>query len=156
MKITKDDDNVVTETNTKYAVFDATGADDSRNMEYYTGRYGRNVSRKKYNRQRYNRFTKSGVSRRRMQGKYKVTSAIVELVDIFPTIADLAGVPIPMCQIHRGDYELSNLTRLKEVVTCSEGVTLLPLVKSAVRHQVKRPDLRYRILLKSTKIYRVK
>lgn len=72
--------------------------------------------------------------------KCKVTSAVAELVDIFPTIADLAGIPIPICQSNDRDHRSrsrNNLTYQKEVSNpCSEGITLLPLIQNTLRCQV--------------------
>jgi len=77
----------------------------------------------------------------RFKKHYRVTDAIVELVDIFPTIADLAGVPIPICQINDTDDNRSHsrniLTRKEMPNLCSEGITLLPLIKSILKCQVR-------------------
>lgn len=51
-------------------------------------------------------------------------NSIVELVDIFPTIADLANISIPIC---------SNETTQ---ITCSEGITFVPLIKAALKNEV--------------------
>ncbi|XP_011702367.1 PREDICTED: iduronate 2-sulfatase isoform X2 [Wasmannia auropunctata] len=66
----------------------------------------------------------------------KVTDAIVELVDIFPTIADLAGVPIPICQVN-STYDRSRGTQARKEMPdpCGEGITLLPLIKSILKCQ---------------------
>lgn len=136
--------NNITTESLKY-IFNNTKIGESKtreNMKYYIGKYKGNVSRM-YNQRRYNKFMKSNASYRKMQRKYKVTNAIVELVDIFPTIADLAGVPIPMCQINNREHKLSNLTYQKESDLCSEGITLLPLIKSFLKYQVRCSDLRY-------------
>lgn len=112
-------------------------------MEYYVAKHEGNVSKLR-NQKKYNRFMKSNVLHDQMQRKHKVTNAIVELVDIFPTIADLASVPIPICQVLDRDHKtrLSNLTYKKEPNLCSEGITLLPLIKSILKCQVRRmPDL---------------
>lgn len=72
----------------------------------------------------------------------QVTNAIVELVDIFPTIADLAGIPIPICQVNSTDRQLHSrniFTYQKEPIDpCSEGITLLPLVKDTLNCQVRQ------------------
>ena len=48
------------------------------------------------------------------------SSALVELIDIFPTITELAGLEVPpMCS--EGD---------KEQLTCVEGTSLTPLLKN--------------------------
>jgi hypothetical protein len=67
----------------------------------------------------------------------RATNAVVELVDIFPTIADLAGVPMPICQIN--DQRSRNIFayRKEGPNPCSEGITLLPLIKSTLRCQVR-------------------
>ncbi|XP_032671602.1 iduronate 2-sulfatase isoform X2 [Odontomachus brunneus] len=126
--------NITTEFS-KY-IFNSTKINETETRENmkYMNKYKRNVSRM-YNRQRYNKFMKSNASHRKMQRKYKVTNAIVELVDIFPTIADLAGVPVPICQINNRDHKLSNLTYQKEPDLCSEGITLLPLIESISKYQ---------------------
>ncbi|XP_036148467.1 iduronate 2-sulfatase isoform X4 [Monomorium pharaonis] len=67
----------------------------------------------------------------------RTTNAIVELVDIFPTIADLAGVPILICQINNTDNRShpTGLLREKTLNLCGEGITLLPLIKSILKCQ---------------------
>ena len=46
------------------------------------------------------------------------TSALVELIDIFPTITELAGIKVPpMCPV--GD---------KQPLACVEGTSLTPLL----------------------------
>ncbi|XP_025154174.1 iduronate 2-sulfatase isoform X2 [Harpegnathos saltator] len=120
-------------------IFDSIKISNSKmrgDMEYYMDQYKRNVS-KGYNQQRYNKFIKDEVLHRKVQERYKVTNAIVELVDIFPTIADLAGVPIPICQTYNNDHTLSlnNLKHEKEFNPCSEGITLLPLIKNVLKNQ---------------------
>ncbi|XP_014484327.1 PREDICTED: iduronate 2-sulfatase [Dinoponera quadriceps] len=133
--------NIASETDDlKYVILNTTKIGDSKtrgNTGYYMDKRKRKVS-KVYNRQRYDKFIKSDASYRGMQRKRKVTNAIVELVDIFPTIADLAGAPVPMCQIHidrEHESRLSNLTYRKESDPCSEGITLLPLIRSISRCQ---------------------
>ncbi|XP_045203887.2 iduronate 2-sulfatase-like isoform X2 [Mercenaria mercenaria] len=50
--------------------------------------------------------------------KSKKTTALAELVDIFPTLAELAGIKIPeRCPIHSAD-----------VILCTEGSSLVPLI----------------------------
>ncbi|XP_077277378.1 iduronate 2-sulfatase isoform X2 [Temnothorax americanus] len=70
----------------------------------------------------------------------RVTEATVELVDIFPTVADLAGVPIPICQINDTDDNRLHsrnvlISRKKTLDLCGEGITLLPLIKSTLECQ---------------------
>jgi len=70
----------------------------------------------------------------------RVTDAIVELVDIFPTIADLAGVPIPICQVNDTNDDRSrsrNILIQKQIDPCAEGITLLPLIKNILKCQVR-------------------
>lgn len=67
----------------------------------------------------------------------RVTDAIVELVDIFPTIANLAGVPIPICQVINNDHLKNIFIQNKVPNPCSEGITLLPLIKSTLQCQVR-------------------
>jgi len=102
---------------------------------------------------RYTSEYKKAILKTYMQNRYmklyskpqkscQVTNAIVELVDIFPTIADLAGIPIPICQINNTDYRLHSrnifITNQKESINpCSEGITLLPLIKNVLKCQVK-------------------
>jgi len=77
----------------------------------------------------------------KQQRTCQVTNAIVELVDIFPTIADLAGIPIPICQINNTDYQLYSKNILiyqeESINPCSEGITLLPLIKNTLKCQVR-------------------
>ncbi|XP_043257543.1 iduronate 2-sulfatase [Colletes gigas] len=56
-----------------------------------------------------------------------IIDSIVELVDIFPTIADLANISIPICSSEK------NVPRTE--ITCSEGISLMPLVKTALKEQ---------------------
>lgn len=71
----------------------------------------------------------------------RVTDVIVELVDIFPTIADLAGVPIPICQVNDTNDDRSrskkNILIQKQIDPCVEGITLLPLIKNILKCQVR-------------------
>ncbi|CAL7933446.1 unnamed protein product [Xylocopa violacea] len=50
-------------------------------------------------------------------------NSIVELIDIFPTIADLANISIPVCT--DGNMQ----------TTCSEGTTLMPLIRAALKKE---------------------
>ncbi|KAH9507789.1 hypothetical protein Btru_052863 [Bulinus truncatus] len=60
------------------------------------------------------------------QGGYK-SSALVELVDLFPTLADVAGLPaVPLCPKDPFSIWL-----------CTEGTSLLPLIKNITGHHDK-------------------
>ena len=75
--------------------------------------------------------------------KYNITTNFAEMVDIFPTLSDLAGLPtIPLCPVN------SSLIKL-----CTEGTSLLPVIfrnafnqsdsfkwKSATFSQYPRPS----------------
>ncbi|XP_033186851.1 iduronate 2-sulfatase isoform X2 [Bombus vancouverensis nearcticus] len=58
------------------------------------------------------------------KGNQIFIDSIVELVDIFPTIADLANISIPIC---------SNESMQ---ITCSEGITFIPLIRAALKNEV--------------------
>lgn len=51
-------------------------------------------------------------------------NSIVELVDIFPTIADLANISIPTC------------SNKHMQITCSEGISFMPLIRAALKKEV--------------------
>lgn len=88
----------------------------------------------------HNKCMKSNLLHFKKQEKCRTTNAIVELVDIFPTIADLAEVPIPICPIIDTNYH-SNIVSVnqKDIPnTCSEGVTLLPLITNTLKCQVRQ------------------
>lgn len=55
-----------------------------------------------------------------------IIDSLVELVDIFPTIADLANISIPICSNENTHTQ----------ATCSEGISLLPLMKASLKGQV--------------------
>jgi iduronate 2-sulfatase len=59
--------------------------------------------------------------------EYLSSSALVELVDIFPTLAELAGLSVvpPLCPVN------SSLVKL-----CAEGVSAVPIIQSAVFRRV--------------------
>ncbi|KAG7210244.1 hypothetical protein KM043_011792 [Ampulex compressa] len=66
------------------------------------------------------------------------TNALVELVDIFPTIADLTNVPIKLCPaIPKGAkkeykfYKDDDLDKMPN--TCSEGISLMPLIRAVLK-----------------------
>ncbi|XP_046431986.1 iduronate 2-sulfatase isoform X3 [Neodiprion fabricii] len=91
-----------------------------------------------------NRYRKKG---------YVMSDAMIELVDIFPTIADLTNLPIPLCiddKDYRHKYK-SNSTSMSSNL-CSEGVSFLPVIyaimyekiipwKKAVFSQYPRPGV---------------
>ena len=65
---------------------------------------------------------------------YKKTLALAELVDIFPTLAELAELPeIPLCQ--------RNSSR---VILCTEGTSLVPVINRTVFSQSKSSSLNFR------------
>lgn len=97
-----------------------------------------------YIRQRYKKSVESStlhISKKLKRNYCRVTNAVVELVDIFPTIADLAGVPVLICQNvdenHRMRSKTISISRKEASDPCSEGITLLPLVESTLRCQVR-------------------
>lgn len=64
----------------------------------------------------------------RLQHKeYLSSSALVELVDIFPTLVELTGLPVvpPLCPVN------SSLLQL-----CTEGISVVPVVEDAVLRKV--------------------
>ena len=59
--------------------------------------------------------------------KYKKTSALAELVDVFPTLAALAGLPvIPLCPKNSSS-----------IILCTEGASLVPVINRTVFNQSK-------------------
>lgn len=58
------------------------------------------------------------------KGNQIFIDSIVELVDIFPTIADLANISIPICSSESMQ------------ITCSEGITFIPLIRAALKDEV--------------------
>lgn len=102
----------------------------------YVRKYKENLS-KTYIQRRRNKSISSALH---FKKRCRVTDAIVELVDIFPTIADLAGVPIPICQINDTNDDRSrskNILIRKQIDPCGEGITLLPLIKNTLKCQVR-------------------
>ncbi|XP_023289898.1 uncharacterized protein LOC105699485 [Orussus abietinus] len=62
---------------------------------------------------------------------YKTVDEMVELVDLFPTIAELVGFPIPICPDIEDRYvESAQAPALPN--PCSEGITLIPLINAAM------------------------
>lgn len=126
----------------EYMIFDERELDIWRSTKYNTSEYKRFIS-EIYIRQKYKKSVKSNALHifRKLKNYCRVTNAIVELVDIFPTIADLAGVPVPICQNDDQDHRMrSKNTYISPKITsnpCSEGITLLPLVKSTLKCQVR-------------------
>ncbi|KOC67246.1 Iduronate 2-sulfatase [Habropoda laboriosa] len=60
-----------------------------------------------------------------LSNNHIIIDSIVELVDIFPTMADLANITIPVCSNKNAHIE----------TTCSEGITLLPLIRAALKKE---------------------
>ena len=60
--------------------------------------------------------------RKRHDKDYYVSKELVELVDIFPTLAELAGLKeVPQCE-----------KPSKEICLCTEGSSLVPLIENTV------------------------
>jgi iduronate 2-sulfatase len=61
------------------------------------------------------------------QKEYLSSSALVELVDIFPTLVELADLPVvpPLCPVN------SSLVKL-----CTEGISVVPVIQDAVFRRV--------------------
>jgi iduronate 2-sulfatase len=59
--------------------------------------------------------------------EYLSSNALVELVDIFPTLVELAGLPVspPLCPVN------SSLVQL-----CTEGISVVPVIQDAVFRKV--------------------
>lgn len=136
-------DEMKDKTNSEYMIFDERKLDIWKSTKYNTSGYKRIIS-ETYVRQRYKKSVESNalhVSRKLRKNYCRVTNAIVELVDIFPTIADLAGVPVPICQNDDKNHRMrsKNISSSRKVTSnpCSEGITLLPLVKNTLRCQVR-------------------
>lgn len=130
-------------TDSKYMISDEREIGIWRNTKYNTKGYKRMIF-ETYVRQRYKKSVESStlhISKKLKRNYCRVTNAIVELVDIFPTIADLAGVPVPICQNvdenHRMGSKPISISGKKASDPCSEGITLLPLVESTLRCQVR-------------------
>ncbi|CAL1683158.1 unnamed protein product [Lasius platythorax] len=133
-------DEIKNETDSEY-IFDEKNISVRRSTKYNTSVYKRIIS-ETYVRQRYKISMESSalhISRKLKRNYCRVTKAVVELVDIFPTIADLAGVPVPICQNDDGNHLVRSknipISRKKVPDPCSEGITLLPLIESTLRCQ---------------------
>lgn len=156
-------DEIKNETDSEY-IFDEKNISVWRNTKYNTSVYKRIIS-ETYVRQRYKISMESSalhISRKLKRNYCRVTKAVVELVDIFPTIADLAGVPVPICQNDDGNHLVRSknipISRKKVPDPCSEGITLLSLIESTLRCQVRHVLLFQVIIiifffLYKTKIY---
>ncbi|KAK2588799.1 hypothetical protein KPH14_001674 [Odynerus spinipes] len=59
------------------------------------------------------------------------TDAITELVDIFPTVAELAGIPIPICS----NIEQKHTNNYTNSLTCTEGISFLPLIEAILNNK---------------------
>ncbi|XP_077277379.1 iduronate 2-sulfatase isoform X3 [Temnothorax americanus] len=131
--VTSDTDNysAIPTDHTRY------NAQFTNNVTEYVRKYKENLSGVYIQRGR-NKST--GNSALHLKKHCRVTEATVELVDIFPTVADLAGVPIPICQINDTDDNRLHsrnvlISRKKTLDLCGEGITLLPLIKSTLECQ---------------------
>lgn len=128
-------------TDSEYMIFDERELDIWRSTKYNTSEY-KKITSETYVRQRYKKSVENNalhISRKLRRNYCRVTNAIVELVDIFPTIADLAGVPVPICQNDEESHRMrsKNISFSRKVTSnpCSEGITLLPLVENTLRCQ---------------------
>lgn len=121
-------------TDSKYMVFDVRkiGAWKAYKNTEYISKRGKTLSGIQ---RKCNKCAESGAVKSK---NCRATNAVVELVDIFPTIADLAGVPIPVCQINDQRLRSRNISAYRKEAPnpCSEGITLLPLIRSTLRCQV--------------------
>lgn len=136
-------DEMRDKTDSEYMIFDERELDTWRSTKYNTSEYKR-ITSETYVRQRYKKSVENNalhISRKLRRNYCRVTNAIVELVDIFPTIADLAGVPVPICQNDEESHRMrsKNISFSRKVTSnpCSEGITLLPLVENTLRCQVR-------------------
>lgn len=57
-------------------------------------------------------------------GGNRIISEPVELLDLFPTIAELAAIPIPMCPRGKSKKTMP--------ILCSEGSSLVPLIEASL------------------------
>lgn len=81
----------------------------------------------------YTSFLSLQIQRHPSNGKnYVIATALIELVDISPTIADIANLPLPLCDVDE-DYDY----RTNPVTLCSEGISFLPVVYAAMSGKVK-------------------
>lgn len=141
--------------NSKYMILNVKEIDVLNISTEYIRKYKRNLFEVNIQRRR-NKSTKN--SELHFRKRCRITNAIVELVDIFPTIADLAGVPIPICQINDTNDDQSHSRNIqKETINpCGEGITLLPLIKSTLECQVRHTFyciVNYTNVLYKTKIF---
>lgn len=136
-------DEMRDKTDSEYMIFDESEIGVWRSTKYNTSGYKRIIS-ETHVRRRYKKSVENSalhISRKLKRNYCRVTNVVVELVDIFPTIADLAGVPVPICQNdhenHRMRSKNISISRKEAFEPCSEGITLLPLVESTLRCQVR-------------------
>ncbi|XP_066589789.1 iduronate 2-sulfatase isoform X2 [Prorops nasuta] len=61
--------------------------------------------------------------------------ALVELVDVFPTVAHLAGAPIPVCPVSKNNIKIDFEEKVRLPKLCSEGISLVPLIMSIVKRK---------------------
>lgn len=137
-QITNDyNDKMRNKINSKYITLNVEEIGVSNISTEYVRKYKRTLSGT-YIPQGHNKYTRSSALHFRKH--CRVTDAIVELVDIFPTIADLTGISIPICQINNTDYQSrsrNTLIRKEMPNPCSEGISLLPLITSTLKCQVR-------------------
>jgi len=73
--------------------------------------------------------------------KYKIAKELVELVDIFPTLCDLTGLPVPLiCEPNSSQIVCSEGISLKPIMKKFETFNTTVLWKSAVFSQYPRPS----------------
>ncbi|XP_029037438.2 iduronate 2-sulfatase isoform X2 [Osmia bicornis bicornis] len=64
-----------------------------------------------------------------------IIDSLVELVDVFPTIANLANCSIPICSDENTKKEnmFIEQSNPRVEIVCSEGITLVPLIRAALQ-----------------------
>ncbi|XP_011860062.1 PREDICTED: iduronate 2-sulfatase [Vollenhovia emeryi] len=135
-QITNNGNKMESKINSGHTILNVGQIGVSNSSSEYVMRYKGNLSSAHIQRER-NKSTKN--SALHFQKRCRVTDSIVELVDIFPTIADLAGVPIPICPINDTDgdrlHSRGVSVQKEPLDPCGEGITLLPLIKSTLKCQ---------------------
>lgn len=66
---------------------------------------------------------------------------VVELIDLFPTIVNLAGDSIPICPSN--DNLFDDYGDNDTESTCSEGMSLMPLITSSISCQVTKKEYKF-------------